>query len=116
MRHKKGNRKVSKPTDQRIALIRSLCLSLINHEKIKTTDVRAKEAQKYVEKIVTLAKVGDLHSRRQAIQLLPNKDAIKKVFEVIAKKYESRSGGYTRCIKLGFRRGDASPVSLLEFV
>ncbi|MBL6723370.1 MAG: 50S ribosomal protein L17 [Candidatus Margulisbacteria bacterium] len=116
MRHKKGNRNLSKPTDQRIALLRSLSLALITNEKIKTTDVRAKEAQKYVERIVTLAKSGTLHSRRQALKLLPNKDAIKKVFDTFSKKYETRNGGYTRLIKVGIRKGDASPMSLLEFV
>ena len=116
MRHKKGNHKLSKPTDQRIALLRSLALSFITHEKIKTTDVRAKETQRYIERLITLAKKGDLHSRRQALKLLPNTEAVKKVFDVISKKYTERNGGYTRLIKLGFRRGDASPVSLLEFV
>ena len=113
MRHKKGNRKLSKPTDQRIALLRSLTLSLITHEKIKTTDVRAKETQKYVERIITLAKKGDLHARRQALKLLPNQDAVKKLFDSVSEKYNDRNGGYTRLVKLGFRRGDASPVSLL---
>lgn len=116
MRHKKGNRKLSKPTDQRIALLRSLTLSLITHEKIKTTDVRAKETQKYVERIITLAKKGDLHARRQALKLLPNKDAVKKLFDSVSEKYNDRNGGYTRLVKLGFRRGDSSPVSLLELV
>ncbi|MGC6367209.1 MAG: 50S ribosomal protein L17 [Candidatus Marinamargulisbacteria bacterium] len=115
MRHKKGNKKLSKPTDQRIALLRSLTLSLITHDKIKTTDVRAKETQRYVERLITLAKRGDLHARRQALKLLPNKDAIKKLFDVTAKSYADRNGGYTRLIKLGFRRGDASPVTQIEF-
>jgi len=116
MRHKKGNKKLSKPTDQRIALLRSLSLAFITHEKIKTTDVRAQETQKFVERLVTLAKDGSLHARRQALRLLPNKTAIKKLFDVISKKYTDRNGGYTRLIKLGFRRGDASPVTLIEFV
>ena len=101
MRHKKGNKKLSKPTDQRIALLRSLSLSLITHDKIKTTDVRAKETQRYIERLITLAKRGDLHARRQALKLLPNKDAIKKLFDVVAKSYTDRNGGYTRLTKLG---------------
>ncbi len=116
MRHRKGNKKLSKPTDQRIALLRSLSISLIEHEKIKTTDTRAKETQKYVERIITLGKDGSLHARRQALQLLPNKSAVKKVFDTLAANYKERSGGYTRLIKLGFRQGDSSPVSLIEFV
>lgn len=115
MRHKKGNKKLSKPTDQRIALLRSLSLSLITHDKIKTTDVRAKETQRYIERLITLAKRGDLHARRQALKLLPNKDAIKKLFDVVAKSYTDRNGGYTRLTKLGFRRGDSSPISQIEF-
>ena len=115
MRHKKGNKKLSKPTDQRIALLRSLTLSLITHEKIKTTDVRAKETQRYVERLISLGKRGDLHARRQALKLLPNKDAVKKLFEVISKNYVNKNGGYTRLIKCGFRRGDATPVSQIEF-
>tara|TARA_A100001015_G_scaffold308470_1_gene406155 strand:- start:4279 stop:4629 length:351 start_codon:yes stop_codon:yes gene_type:complete len=116
VRHRKGNKKLSKPTDQRIALLRSLSLALITHEKIQTTDVRAKQTQQYVERIISLGKDGSLHARRQALRLLPNKDAIKKVFDVLSKNYQERSGGYTRLIKLGFRRGDSSPVSLIEFV
>lgn len=116
MRHKKGNKKLSKPTDQRIALLRSLSLSLINHSKIKTTDVRAKEAQRYIERLITLAKTDNVHSRRQAFKLLPNKDAIKLLFNNIGKNYLNKDGGYTRVTKLGFRKGDSSPVSLLEFV
>lgn len=116
MRHNKGNRKLSKPTDQRIAMIRSLALSLITHEKIKSTDARCQEAQKYVEKLITLGKKGTLHARRRALQLLPNKDAVKKVFDVLAKNYTERLGGYTRITKLGFQKGDNSPISQIEFV
>ena len=116
MRHQRGNKKLSKPTDQRIALLRSLSLSLITNHKIKTTDIRAKETQKYVEKIITLGKKGSLHHYRQALQLLPNKTAIKKVFDSVAKDYANKNGGYTRIIKLGTRRGDGVPVSLIEFV
>jgi large subunit ribosomal protein L17 len=116
MRHKKGNKKLSKPTDQRIALLRSLTLSLVNHYRIQTTDVRAKETQRYVERLITLGKQGDLHARRQALKLLPSPDAVKKIFDVIAASYVSRNGGYTRLIKAGHRRGDASPVTIIEFV
>tara|TARA_A100001015_G_C14986021_1_gene711568 strand:+ start:556 stop:906 length:351 start_codon:yes stop_codon:yes gene_type:complete len=116
MKHKKGNKKLSKPTDQRIALLRSLSLSLITHSKIKTTDVRAKETQKYVARIISLCKKGDLHHYRQALKLLPNKTAIKKVSDIYVQKYQSTNGGYTRIIKLGFKRGDGSPISQLELI
>ena len=116
MRHKKGNKKLSKPTDQRIALLRSLSLSLITHNKIKTSDVRAKETQKYISRIITLCKKGDLHHYRQALRLLPNKTAIKKVVDVYVQKYQKTNGGYTRITKLGFKKGDGSPVSQLELI
>jgi large subunit ribosomal protein L17 len=116
MRHLKGNKKLGKPTDQRLALLKSLVLSLFTHSKIKTTDTRAKEAQKMAEKLITLGKRGDLAARRQAIKILPNKGAIKELFENIAPRFADRNGGYTKTTKLGFRRGDASPVSLVELV
>ena len=116
MRHARGNKKLSKPTDQRLALLKSLCVSLFTYKKIKTTDTRAKEAKKYAERIVTLGKKGDLHSRRKALRLLPNKEIIKTVFDSIAKDYESRDGGYTRITKLHQRKGDGVMISLLELV
>lgn len=116
MRHQKGNKKLSKPTDQRLALLKGLVLSLFTHKKIKTTDVRAKEAKRLAEKLITLGKQGTLHARRQALKILPNKDAIKELFSVHAVKYQERNGGYTRVTKLGHRRGDAATISLLELV
>lgn len=116
MRHQKGNKKLGKPTDQRLALLRSLVESLFTYNKIKTTDTRAKEAKKMAEKIITLGKKGDLHSRRQALSILPKKDIIKDVFGSLSGRYEKRDGGYTRITKLPPRRGDAAPISLLELV
>ena len=116
MRHRKGNAKLSKPTDQRIALLRSLVESLFTHSRIKTTDVRSKEAKKVAEKIITLAKKGDLHARRQALKILPRKTLVKDIFTNIAKNYEQTKGGYTRIVKLGYRKGDGAPISLLELV
>ncbi len=116
MRHQRGNKKLGKPTDQRLALLKSLVESLFTHTRIKTTDVRAKEAKRMADKIITLGKKGDLHSRRQALKILPQKTLIKTVFDQIAKKYLERNGGYTRVVKLGFRRGDGAAGSLLELV
>ena len=116
MRHKRGNKKLGKPTDQRIALLRSLSLSLIENQRIKTTDTRAKSAKRYVERLISLAKKGSLHGRREALKMLPNANAVKKLFDDYAPKYKDRSGGYTRIIKLADRRGDAATISLLEFV
>lgn len=116
MRHRKGNRKLSRPTDQRIALLRGLVKSLFEHSKIQTTDTRAKEARKMAEKLITLSKRGDVHARRLALQTLPNKTVVKELFNNIGKKYDERKGGYTRIIKVGFRKGDGAPVSILELV
>jgi len=116
MRHRYGNKKLSRPTDQRIALLRSLVRSLILHGKIKTTDTRAKEARKLAEHLVTLGKDGSLHSRRLALRALNDRDVIKLVFDSIAPTFVDRVGGYTRITKLGIRRGDAAIVSQLEWV
>jgi large subunit ribosomal protein L17 len=116
MRHKRGNKKLGKPTDQRIALLRSLALSLIENSRIKTTDTRAKAAKRYVDRLITFAKKGTLSSRREALKLLPNPVAVKKLFDEFAEKYKNRNGGYTRVIKLGERRGDSALISLLELV
>jgi large subunit ribosomal protein L17 len=116
MRHRKGNRKLSRPTDQRIALLRGLVKSLFEYKKIQTTDTRAKEARKMAEKLITLSKRGDLHARRLALQTLPHKDIVKDLFTNIGTRYENRNGGYTRLTKVGFRKGDGAPVSVLELV
>lgn len=116
MRHQCGNKKLGKPTDQRIALLRSLSRALILHGKIQTTDVRAKALRGFVENLITLGKEGSVHSVRRALAILPDKDAISIVFKNLAPRYEKRPGGYTRVIRAGFRRGDASPVSVIELV
>lgn len=116
MRHQKGNKKLGKPTDQRIALLRSLVRSLFLNNQITTTDTRAKEAKKMAEKLITLAVKGDLHARRLALKILPSKEAVQALFGDIAQRFDKRKGGYTRVTKLGHRQGDAAPVSLLELV
>lgn len=115
MRHKRGNKKLSKPTDQRIALLRSLSLALIQHERLVTTDVRAKEVRGYIERLISLAKRGDLHARRRALAMLPSQDAIHRLFSIALDRFGSRNGGYTRLVKLGFRRGDGAALSKIEF-
>ena len=116
MRHLKGNKKLSKPTDQRLALLRAIVKSLVEHKRIKTTDTRAKEARRLAETLVTYGKDGSLHSRRLALKLLPNKAVIDCVFKDLAPRYKDRNGGYTRLTKVGFRQGDAATLSLLEFL
>jgi len=116
MRHGNGYRKLNKATDQRMAMLSSITCSLLRYGKIKLTSARAKEARKVCEHIITLAKQGDLSSRRKAVAIIADKKVVKKVFEEAKARYGERSGGYTRIIKLGFRRGDAAPVVLLELV
>lgn len=116
MRHRKGNRKLNKPTDQRIALLRCLVLSLFQYERINTTSSRAKEARRMAEKLITLARDGSLFARRQALKILPNREVVKKLFSDIGIRMKGRNGGYTRIIKTGFRRGDSAEMAVLELV
>lgn len=91
-------------------------ISLFTYNRIETTRTRAKEAKRYAERLITLGKDGSLHARRQALQLLPNKDVVKEIFNLASEKYKSRPGGYTRVINVGSRQGDGAPMSLLELV
>lgn len=116
MRHRRGNAKLGKPTDQRIALLRSLVRELFIRDRIQTTKTRAKAAQQYADRIIALAKKGDLASRRRAISLLPQKDVIKKVFDHVGPQVKERNGGFTRVVPLAPRQGDAAPMALLELV
>jgi large subunit ribosomal protein L17 len=114
MTQRLGYKKLSRPTDQRIALLRSLVRALFIYKKIETTDLRAKEARRMAEKLITLAKKGDLQSRRAALSVLPDKPVVAELFNEIAKKYEKKTSGFTRITKIKFRRGDAAQISLLE--
>ena len=116
MRHQKTGRKLSRRKEHRKALLSNLAASLIIHGRIKTTDAKAKEVRPFVERLVTFAKRGDLHARRIVLSRLRDAIATKKLFDEIGPQFTSRFGGYTRIIKLGFRPGDNSPVSLIEFV
>lgn len=109
-------RKLGRNTGARKALIKSLLSAFFQHERIETTEARAKEIRKFAEKVITLAKRGDLSARRQAINLVANVEVVHKVFEGIPGKYSERSGGYTRILKLAPRRGDAAPMVLIELV
>jgi large subunit ribosomal protein L17 len=97
-------------------MMRNMVTSLFEHEKIKTTDARAKELRKIAEKLITLAKRGDLHARRQVLQVVMDKKVVAKLFDRIAPRYLERPGGYTRIIKLGHRTGDNAAMSLIELV
>ena len=118
MRHQKTRHKLSRDAAHRKALLANLCIEVIDHERIKTTEAKAKAVKPEIEKLITLARKGDLHARRQAISILqhPDKGVIYKLFEEIAPRYAERPGGYTRILKLGPRPGDATEMVYLELV
>ncbi len=116
MKHNIKNKKLNKTTSHRKAMFMNMSNALIKHEQITTTLAKAKELRRFVEKIVTLGKKGDLLSRKKAISILQDKKMSKKVFDVLSERYKSRSGGYTRIIKLGNRFGDNAPTAVIEFV
>ena len=111
-----GTRKLGRPTDHRIAMLKNLVTALLEHGKIETTVTRAKETRALAEKMITLAKQDTLHARRQALAFITKEDVVKKLFEEIAPKYPERNGGYTRIIKTFERRGDAALMSVIELV
>lgn len=109
-------RKLGRDTSARKALFRSLLTSFFAHERIETTEAKAKEISGLADKMITLAKKGDLHARRQVLSYLYDEEVTKKLFDVVAPKYAERQGGYTRVLKLGPRRGDAAPMAIIELV
>ncbi|MDQ0504014.1 50S ribosomal protein L17 [Xanthobacter agilis] len=116
MRHGKVHRKFNRTAEHRKAMFSNLAGALITHEQIVTTLPKAKDLRPVVEKLVTLARRGDLHARRQAIAELRDQAIVKKLFDVLAPRYAGRPGGYTRIIKAGFRYGDNTAVAVIEFV
>ena len=116
MRHRKKGRKLGRKNGNRRALLMNLASQLVTNKRIKTTDAKAKELRSFIEPLITLAKKGDLHSRRMVARKLPHKNIVKSLFNEIAPKYVERAGGYTRIIKLGYRDNDRAPVSIIEFV
>ena len=109
-------RKLGRDSPARKALLRSIVTSLFQHERIETTEAKAKELRKVADKMLTLAKRGDLHARRQVLAYMMDEDVVKKLFDEIAPKYKDRQGGYTRIIKTGVRQGDAAPMVIIELV
>lgn len=109
-------RKLGMKSDHRRAMLRNMVTSFLKEERIETTEPRAKELKRVAEKIITLGKKGDLHSRRQALAYLREEDVVTKLFKEIAPRYAERQGGYTRIIKKGYRRGDAAEIVLVELV
>ena len=109
-------RKLSRTADQRKALLRNQVTNLLYNGKIVTTEAKAKEISGLADQLITLAKRGDLHARRQVLARLMDEEVVKKLFDTVAPKYAERQGGYTRVLKLGPRRGDAAPMAIIELV
>ena len=116
MRHRKAGLKLNRTSSHRKAMFRNMVTSLFKHERIRTTDVKAKELRRWADNLITLAKRGDVHARRQALSIVREKDVVHKLFAEAIEKYGAVSGGYTRIVKLGRRPGDAAPISLVELV
>lgn len=114
MRHRVAGRKFGLPSDQRMALLKGLVRSLIKYQAIETTETRAKDVRSIAEKVITMARTNDVHSRRMARRWLNDEDMVKVLFDTVAPKFADRPGGYTRMTKIGFRRGDAAPMVKLE--
>jgi len=116
MRHRKSGRKLNRTSAHRKAMMRNMVTSLLDHERIETTDAKAKELRGLADRMITLGKRGDLHARRQALSVIRSKEITAKLFDELAARFRDRPGGYTRVIKLGNRVGDAAPISIIELV
>ena len=116
MRHARGYRRLNRTHEHRKAMFANMAGSLIEHEQIKTTLPKAKELRPIIEKMITLAKRGDLHARRQASTRLKQEALVAKLFDVLGPRYQDRQGGYVRVLKAGFRYGDMAPMAIIEFV
>jgi large subunit ribosomal protein L17 len=116
MRHLKQGRKLGRTTAHRKALLRNLATALLEHERIVTTEPKAKELRRVADKLVTLGKRGDLHARRQALQVVRSNAVVRKLFNDIAPRFAERHGGYTRVLRLGYRPGDAAAMAVIELV
>jgi len=116
MRHLNQGRKLGRTSAHRKALLRNLATALLEHERITTTEPKAKELRRVADKLVTLGKRGDLHARRQALQVVRNTDIVRKLFNDIAPRFAERNGGYTRVLRLGYRPGDAAAMAVIELV
>ena len=116
MRHLNKGRKLNRTSAHRLAMFRNMVTSLFRHERIMTTDAKAKELRRYADKLITLGKRGDLHARRQAFQLVRDEEVLRKLFSDLGERFRGRPGGFTRIIKIGMRQGDAAPMSVIELV
>lgn len=116
MRHRVAHRKLGRTTEHRLSLLKNLAASLITHERIRTTEAKAKELRPFVEKLVTLGKRDSLHARRRALAILSSKTVVRRLFADVSPRFSERPGGYTRILKLGPRQGDGAPMAFIEFV
>lgn len=116
MRHRNAGVKLNRTSSHRSAMFRNMVTSLIKHGRIRTTDVKAKELRRWADKVVGLAKRGDLHARRQALAVVREKGVVHELFAEAQERFGHRAGGYTRITKIGFRPGDSAPMSIIEFV
>jgi len=116
MRHARGYRRLNRTHEHRKAMFANMCGALIEHEQIKTTLPKAKELRPIIEKMITLAKRGDLHARRQALSQLREERHLARLFDILGPRYKERQGGYVRVLKAGFRYGDMAPMAIIEFV
>jgi len=116
MRHRNGLRKLNRTSEHRQAMLRNMCVSLLQHEAIKTTVPKAKELRRVVEPLITLGKVSSVANRRLAFARLRDRDVVTKLFNELGPRYNARPGGYTRILKMGFRVGDNAPMAFVELV
>ncbi len=116
MRHRKKGRQLSRTASHKRAMLSNMATSLFRHERIETTTARAKELRPYAERLITLARRGDLHARRQAARSIHDKEALKKLFDTLGPRYAERNGGYMRILKVGRREGDGAEISLVQLV
>src|SRR5512137_1828721 len=116
MRHQVGGRKLGRSTSHKDAMLRNMVTSFLKYEKIETTDIKAKELRRVADKMITLAKRGGLHARRQAAAVIREKEVVQKLFDEIGARFADRKGGYTRIVKTGFRAGDSAPMAVIELM
>ena len=116
MRHRQSGRKLNRTSSHRKSLFKNMAQALLKHEQIVTTLPKAKELKRVVEKLITLGKKGNLHSRRLAFNQIRDKDMVSKLFDNLSKRYSDRKGGYTRVLKAGFRFGDSAPMAVIELL
>ena len=116
MRHLKKGRKLNRSPSHRLAMLRNMATSLLRHDRITTTDAKAKELRRWADWLITLGKDGSLHARRRALSFIQDKAVVARLFSELGPRFQDRNGGYTRIVKIGRRRGDAAPLSVIELI